>query len=105
MVQFLSIFFFSWISSIFIGFFKSSHFFVSSCIFNFDENGLQVNNKPVSGITENGSKNVQFFFFISADKMKLLGRMHTHRLFAGVGSGSGRGVFYTYRHYRCRWSV
>ena len=27
MVQFLSIFFFSWISSIFVGFFKSSHFF------------------------------------------------------------------------------
>jgi hypothetical protein len=30
---------------------------------------------------------------------------HTHRLFAGVGSGSGRGVFHTYRHYRCRRSV
>ena len=29
MVQFLSIFFFSWISSIFVGFFKSSRFFVS----------------------------------------------------------------------------
>jgi hypothetical protein len=24
-----------------------------------------------------------------------LGRLHTHRLFAGVGSGSGRGVFLT----------
>ena len=32
MVQFLSIFFFSWISSIFVGFFKSSRFFVSPCI-------------------------------------------------------------------------
>ena len=31
-----------------------------------------------------------------------LGRLHTHRLFAGVGSGSGRGGFHTYRHYRCR---
>ena len=30
MVQFLSVNFFSWISSIFVGFFKSSHFFVSS---------------------------------------------------------------------------
>ena len=29
MVQFLSINFFSWICSIFVGFFKSSHFFVS----------------------------------------------------------------------------
>ena len=29
MVQFLSIIFFSWISSIFVGFFKSSRFFVS----------------------------------------------------------------------------
>jgi hypothetical protein len=28
---------------------------------------------------------------------------HTHRLFVGFGSGSGRGVFHTYRHYRCRW--
>ena len=32
MVQFLSINFFSWISSIFVGFFKSSRFFVSQCI-------------------------------------------------------------------------
>ena len=32
MVQFLSIIFFSWISSIFVGFFKSSLFFVSLCI-------------------------------------------------------------------------
>jgi hypothetical protein len=31
MVQFLSINFFSWISSIFVGVFKSSRFFVSSC--------------------------------------------------------------------------
>ena len=31
MVQFLSINFFSWISSIFVGFFKSSRFFVSPC--------------------------------------------------------------------------
>ena len=31
MFQFLSIIFFSWISSIFVGFFKSSRFFVSSC--------------------------------------------------------------------------
>ena len=31
-----------------------------------------------------------------------LGPLHTHRLFAGVGSGSGRGVFHTYRHYGCR---
>ena len=32
MVQFLSINFFSWISSIFVGFFKISRFFVSLCI-------------------------------------------------------------------------
>ena len=32
MVQFLSINFFSWISSIFVGFFNSSRFFVSFCI-------------------------------------------------------------------------
>jgi len=32
MVQFLSIFFFCWISSIFVGVFKSSRFFVSPCI-------------------------------------------------------------------------
>ena len=32
MVQFLSINFFSWISSIFVGFFKSSRFLVSLCI-------------------------------------------------------------------------
>ena len=31
MVQFLSINFFSWLSSIFVGFFKSSRFFVSPC--------------------------------------------------------------------------
>ena len=31
MVQFLSINFFSWISSIFVGFFKSYRFFVSLC--------------------------------------------------------------------------
>jgi len=31
MVQLLSINFFSWISSIFVGFFKSSRFFVSLC--------------------------------------------------------------------------
>ena len=34
MVQFLSIHFFPWISSIFVGFFKSSRFFVSSYITN-----------------------------------------------------------------------
>jgi hypothetical protein len=33
----------------------------------------------------------------------VLGRLHTHRLFAGFGSGFGREVFHTYRHYRCRW--
>ena len=33
MVQFLSVHFFSWISSIFVGFFKSSSFFVSPCIY------------------------------------------------------------------------
>ena len=38
MVQFLSIFFFSWISSIFVGFFISSRFFVSLCIW---ENGYR----------------------------------------------------------------
>ena len=32
MVQFLSINVFSWISSIFVGFFRSSRFFVSPCI-------------------------------------------------------------------------
>ena len=31
MVRFLSINFFSWISSIFVGFFKGSHFYVSPC--------------------------------------------------------------------------
>ena len=35
MVQFLSIIFFSWISSIFVGFFKRSRLFVSPCIFHF----------------------------------------------------------------------
>ena len=34
MVQFLSINFFSWISSIFVGFFVSSRFFVSPCIYD-----------------------------------------------------------------------
>ena len=34
MVQFLSIIFFSWISSIFVGFFKSSRFFVSPSIYS-----------------------------------------------------------------------
>ena len=38
MVQFLSIYFFSWISSIFVGFFKSSRFFVSPCITQIDHN-------------------------------------------------------------------
>ena len=33
MVQFLSINFFPWISSVFVGFFKSSCFFVSPCIY------------------------------------------------------------------------
>ena len=33
MDQFLSINFFSWISSIFVGFFKSSRFFVSPCTY------------------------------------------------------------------------
>ena len=33
MVQFLSIIFFSWISSIFVGFFKSSRLFVSLCLY------------------------------------------------------------------------
>ena len=32
MVQFLSIIFFPWISSIFVGVFKGSRFFVSPCI-------------------------------------------------------------------------
>jgi hypothetical protein len=32
-------------------------------------------------------------------------RACTHRLFAAVGYGSGRGVLHTYRYYRCRWSV
>ena len=35
MVQFLSINFFSWISSIFVGFFKSSRFFVSPCTYRY----------------------------------------------------------------------
>jgi hypothetical protein len=34
-----------------------------------------------------------------------LGRLQTHQLFVGIGSGSGRGVFHTYRHYRCRLSI
>ena len=34
MVQFLSVNFFSWISSIFVGFFKSSHFFFVSLFIN-----------------------------------------------------------------------
>jgi len=37
-----------------------------------------------------------------ASQAKVLVRLHTHRLFAGVGSGSGREVFHTYRHYSCR---
>ena len=36
MVQFLSIIFFSWISSIFVGVFKSSRFFVSLFITKLD---------------------------------------------------------------------
>jgi len=40
MVQFLSIIFFSWISSIFVGVFKISRFFVSPCIYSC--NGLTV---------------------------------------------------------------
>ena len=48
MVQFLSIIFFSWISSIFVGFFKSSRFFVSPCIknprhkFNTKKTGIRI---------------------------------------------------------------
>ena len=38
MVQFLSINFFSWISSIFVGFFKSSRFFVSLCSLRYSAN-------------------------------------------------------------------
>ena len=40
MVQFLSIIFFSWISSIFVGFFKSSRFFMSLCITSSLEAGI-----------------------------------------------------------------
>ena len=42
MVQFLSVNIFCWISSIFVGFFRSSRFFVSPCIKHglFPENGL-----------------------------------------------------------------
>ena len=40
MVQFLSIIFFSSISSIFVGFFKSSRFFVSLCIIRFSRLSL-----------------------------------------------------------------
>ena len=49
-----------------------------------------------------GAKSV---FYGDNIKHQLLERLHTHRLFAGVGSGSGRGVFHTYWHCRCRWSV
>jgi len=54
MVQFLSINFFSWISSIFVGFLKSSHFFVSLCRKYSGENrmGYQVTNEIVSSTHE-----------------------------------------------------
>ena len=47
MVQFLSINFFSWISSIFVGFFKSSRFFVSLCT-----SGLCVTSGFCCGVNE-----------------------------------------------------
>ena len=40
MVQFLSIIFFFWISSIFVGVFKSSRFFVSLCIYTTSSHSL-----------------------------------------------------------------
>ena len=40
MVQFLSIYFFFCISSIFVGVFKSSRFFVSPCLFGIPRDGL-----------------------------------------------------------------
>jgi hypothetical protein len=49
--------------------------------------------------------NINKFQNVSRAQLTPLGRLHTHRLFAGFRSGSGRGVFHTYRHYRCRWSV
>jgi hypothetical protein len=42
---------------------------------------------------------------IQLQQVSLRALAHTHRLFAGVGSGTGIGVFHTYRQYRCRWSV
>ena len=42
MFQFLSINFFSWISSIFVGFFKSSRFFVSPCTTDIYKNNTNI---------------------------------------------------------------
>ena len=41
----------------------------------------------------------------TAELLRALRRLHTHRLFAGVGFDSGRGIFHKYRHYRWRLSV
>ena len=49
MVQFLSINFFSWISSIFVGVFKSFRFFVSPCT-------RQVNSSEKMGLPYNPQK-------------------------------------------------
>ena len=51
MVQFLSINFFSWISSIFVGFFKSSCFFVSPCISAYVNNNNKCDPSGFNGMT------------------------------------------------------
>jgi len=50
MVQFLSIILFSWISSIFVRFFKSFRFFVSPCISSHDNLYSKINNVFFHGI-------------------------------------------------------
>ena len=52
MVQFLSIIFFSWISSIFVEFFKSSRFSVPSCIYIYNVKGLPVFCKSERSISQ-----------------------------------------------------
>jgi hypothetical protein len=83
MVQFLSISFFSWISSIFVGFFNSSRFFVSSCIwlksprFHYScyiiecpaisESCKTINPIPICKLLMNYSNQYSVFFFFFSD--------------------------------------
>ena len=59
MVQFLSMIFFSWISSIFVGFFKSSRFFVSFCI-----NKMLLGNHPFQSLDFKFSPALNVVFFL-----------------------------------------